>query len=205
MFSNRADSNSAILQYYLGTQGLALAFLSLAPWLDLTQLNHGLARLSSKHFLPMFGSTQLSSMKLWLDSTHLEKMMAQTIPTSENWLINFLWSVVKSKYDHARALYMHCHSSKHDIRELTDHFFVISSKIKVWSCQGTKIQTKPRYSGSWCPGMIIAEIIQWSCQGTKIQITQASVDLGALAWSLFMKDKSRNSKDLIMPGHQDPD
>ena len=49
-------------------------------WLDSTQLDQGLAQLSSKHFLAKFGSTQLSSRDFWLNSAQLEKLPARTKP-----------------------------------------------------------------------------------------------------------------------------
>ena len=62
--------------------GQSFLWAFLTSWLDSTQLDQGLAQLSSKHFSAKFGSTQLSSRDFWLNSAQLEKLPARTKPNS---------------------------------------------------------------------------------------------------------------------------
>ena len=78
--------------------GQSFLWAFLTSWLDSTQLDQGLAQLSSKYFLPMFGSTQLSSMRLWLDSAQLEKMLARNIPNNILYPVLSLLSLHKFGY-----------------------------------------------------------------------------------------------------------
>ena len=62
-----------------GSTFLKKFFRVIFSWLDLTQLEQGLARLDSKQFLLEFGSTQLSSRGFWLDTAQLEPSLVPTI------------------------------------------------------------------------------------------------------------------------------